>query len=133
MKIDKEHRAGLRSARKVLRLKQEELAVLAEVSPETVSRFERGKHVSRIVEERVTNVIFKTVAKKNPETVKRAARPALEAAEEWERVLSLEPGSEAALELEKQTGKSLAELKAQAETLTGFLRSAANIALSLTK
>jgi hypothetical protein len=42
----------------------------------------------------------------------------------------VEPGSEAALKLEKQTGKSLAELKAQAETLTGFLRSAANIALS---
>ena len=43
-------------------------------------------------------------------------------------VLSLEPGSEAALELEKQTGKSLAELKSQAKTLTGFLRSAANVA-----
>jgi len=133
MKIDKEHRAGLRSARKVLRLKQEELAVLAGVSPETVARFERGKHVSRIVEERVTKAIFRTIAKKNPETVNQAAQPALEAAEKWEKVLSLEPGSEAALELEKQTGKNLAELKTQAKTLAGFLRSAANIALSLTK
>ncbi len=98
-----------------------------------VARFERGKHVSRIVEERVTKAIFRTIAKKNPEAVKQAAQPALEAAEKWERVLSLEPGSEAALELEKQTGKSLAELKSQAKTLTGFLRSATNVALSLTK
>jgi hypothetical protein len=75
----------------------------------------------------------RTIAKKNPEAVKQAAQPALEAAEKWERVLSLEPRSEAALEREKQPGKSLAELKSQSETLTGFLRSAANVALSLTK
>jgi len=130
---DKKRRAGLRRFRKILRLKQEELAVLAGVSPETVARFERCKHVPRIVEERVTKAIFKMIAKKNPEAVNRAAQPALEAAEKWERVLSLEPGSEAALEREKQPGKSLAELKSQSETLTGFLRSAANVALSLTK
>jgi len=133
MEIDKQRRAQLRTFRKALRLKQEELAVLAGVSPEMVARFERCKHVSRIVEEHVTEAIFRTIAKKNPEAVNKAAQPALEAAEKWERVLSLEPGSQPALELEKQTGKSLAELKAQAETLTGFLRSAANIALSLTK
>jgi transcriptional regulator with XRE-family HTH domain len=46
MKIDKENRAGLRKARKAVRLKQEELAALAGVSPETVARFERCKHVS---------------------------------------------------------------------------------------
>jgi len=133
MKIDKHRRAGLRRFRKILRLKQEELAVLAGVSPEMVARFERCKHVSRIVEERVTEAIFRTIAKKNPEAVKQAAQPVLEAAEKWERVLSVDPGSEAALELEKQTGKSLAELKAQAETLAGFLRSTANIGLSLLK
>src|ERR1700730_1130 len=133
MEIDKQRRAQLRTFRKALRLKQEELAVLARVSPEMVARFERCKHVSRIVEERVTEAIFRTIAKKNPEAVKQAAQPVLEAAEKWERVLSVEPGSEAALELEKQTGKSLAELKAQAETLAGFLRGTANIGLSLLK
>jgi transcriptional regulator with XRE-family HTH domain len=133
MEIDKQRRAQLRTFRKALRLKQEELAVLAGVSPEMVARFERCKHVSRIVEERVTEAIFRTIAKKNPEAVKQAAQPVLEAAEKWERVLSVEPGSEAALELEKQTGKSLAELKAQAETLAGFLRGTANIGLSLLK
>ncbi len=117
---DKKRRAGLRRFRKILRLKQEELAVLAGVSPETVARFERCKHVPRIVEERVTKAIFKMIAKKNPEAVNRAAQPALEAAEKWERV-------------QKQTGKNLAELKTQAETLAGFLRSAANISLSLTE
>jgi len=131
VKTDKNRRAGLRRFRKVLRLKQEELATLAGVTREMVACFERGKHVSRIVEERVTKAIFRTIAKKNPEAVKQAAQPALETAEKWERVLSLEPGSEAALELEKQTGKSLAELKAQAETLADFLRRGANIGLSL--
>jgi transcriptional regulator with XRE-family HTH domain len=130
---DKKRSAGLRRFRKMLRLKQEELAVLAGVSPEMVARFERGRHVSRIVEERVTEAIFRIIAKKNPEAVKQAAQPVLEAAEKWERVLSLEPGSEAALKLEKITEKSLAELKTQAETMVGFLRSTANIGLSLLK
>ena len=103
------------------------------VTPEMVARFERGKHISRIVEERVTKAIFRTIAKKNPEAVKQAAQPALEAAEKCERVLSLESGSEAALKLEKQTGKSLAELKTHAEAAAGLLRRTANIALSLTK
>ena len=133
MKTDKNRRAGLRRFRKVLRLKQEELATLAGVSREMVARFERGKHVSRIVDERVTKALFRTIAKKNPEAVNRAAKPALEAAEKWDRVLSLEPGSEAVLKLEKQTGKSLAELKTHAETAAGLLRRTANIALSLTK
>src|SRR6267143_6469256 len=50
MEIDKQRRAQLRTFRKALGLKQEELAVLAGVSPEMVARFERCKHVSRIVE-----------------------------------------------------------------------------------
>ncbi len=131
MHPDKNRRAQLRRFRKVLRLKQVELAVLAGVSPDTVSRFERCKHVSRIVEERVTKALFRTIAKKNPEAVNRAAQPALEAAEKCDRVLSLEPGSEAALKLEKQTGKSLAELKTHAEAAAGLLRNVANVAVSL--
>ena len=111
MKTDKNRRAGLRRFRKVLRLKQEELATLAGVTPEMVARFERGKHVSRIVEERVTKAIFRTIAKKNPEAVKQVAQPALEAAEKWERVLSLEPGSEAALELEKTDWKEFGRVE----------------------
>jgi transcriptional regulator with XRE-family HTH domain len=117
----------------VLRLKQKELAALAGVSPETVARYERGKRVSQDTDARIYGAVFRMIAKKNPEAVNQAAQPALEAAEKWERVLSLKPENEAALELEKQTGKSLAELKTQAETLADFLRSAANIALSLTK
>jgi transcriptional regulator with XRE-family HTH domain len=133
MKTDKNRSAGLREFRKVLGLKQEELAALAGVSLETVAGYERGKPVSQDTDARIFGVVFSMIAKKNPEAVNHAAQPALEAAEKWERVLLLEPESEAALELEKQTGKSLAELKVQAETLIGFLRSAANIALSLTK
>jgi len=89
VKTDKNRRAQLRKFRKVLRLKQVEVAVLAGVTPEMVARFERGKHVSRIVEERVTKAIFRTIAEKNPEAVKQAAQPALEAAEKCDRVLSL--------------------------------------------
>ena len=83
--------------------------------------------------ERVKLAIFRAVAKRNPEAIKRAAQPVLDAAVQWERVLCLEPGSEAALELEKQTGKSLAELKTQAECVAGFLRRTANIGTLLTK
>ncbi len=133
MKIDKHRRAELRTFRKALRLKQGQLAVLARVSPETVSRFERCKHVSRSVEERVTRAIFSVAAKRNPEAIKQAAQPALDAAEKWDRVLSVEPGSEAALNLEKQTGKRLAELKTQAESVAGLLRGAASAAISLLK
>jgi hypothetical protein len=107
--------------------------VLAGVSPEMVARFERCKHVSRIVEERVTEAIFRALAKKNPEAVNRAAQPALEAAEKWDRVLSLGPGSEAALKLEKQTGQSLAELKTHAENAAGLLRNVVKGAFSLLK
>ena len=65
--------------------------------------------------------------------MKQAAQPVLEAAEQWEKVLSLEPGSEAALGLEKQTGKSLAELKTHAEAAAGLLRNVANVAASFLK
>jgi transcriptional regulator with XRE-family HTH domain len=133
MNTDKDRRAGLREFRKVLELKQEELAALAGVSLETVAEYERGRPVSYDTDARICGAIFSMLAKKNPEAVNHAVQPALEMAEQWEKVLLLEPESDAALELEKQTGKILAELKAQAETLTGFLRSGANIAVSLTK
>jgi hypothetical protein len=86
-----------------------------------------------IAEDRVASAIIITVAKNNPEAVKQAAQPMLDAAEKWERILSLESGSGAALELEKLNGKSLAELKTQVETMAGFLRGLANIPLSLAK
>ncbi len=54
MKTDKNRRAGLRRVRKVLRLKQVELAVLAGVSPETVARYERGKRMSQGTDTRIS-------------------------------------------------------------------------------
>jgi hypothetical protein len=82
---------------------------------------------------RIYVALFRVIAQRNPEAMRKAAQPALEAAEKWERVLSVQPGSDLALELERLNGKSLAELKAQAEKLSPFLRSAANIPLSLLK
>jgi len=130
---DKNRRAQLRRFRKVLRLKQEELAVLAGVSTDTVARYERGEEVSLGTDERISRAIFGMIAKKNPEAVNRAAQPALEWAEKCDRVLSLEPRSEAALKLEKQTGKSLAELKTHAENAAGLLRNVVKGAFSLLK
>ena len=117
----------------MLRLKQSELAASAHVSPETIDRYERCKHVSRENDQRICVAVFRVIAQRNPEAVNRAARPVLDAAEKCDRILSLEPGSQPALELEKLSGKSLSELKTQAETLAPFLRGAANGALSLTK
>lgn len=137
MITDKNRRSQLRKIRKKLRLKQEELAALASVSPETVARYERGKHVSNNTDARIAGAVFGMIAKKYPEKMKQAAQPVLEAAEQWERtlekILNLEPGSETALGLERRNGKTLSELKTQAEMTAGFLRSAANMALSWTK
>ena len=72
---------------------------------------------------RVAEAIIRTVAKENPEeVVEQVVQPLLKAAEKWEKIHSVEPGSQLALELEKLNGKSLAELKVQAETMAGFLR-----------
>jgi transcriptional regulator with XRE-family HTH domain len=132
--IDKNRRAQLRKFRKKLRLNQNELAALAGVSLEVVARYERGKRVSNNTDARIAGAVFGMIAKKYPEKMKQAAQPALDAAEKWERtlerILSVEPGSQLALELEKLNGKSLAELKTQAEMTADFLRSAANMALS---
>ena len=133
MKIDKKRRADLRRLRKVLRLNQKELAALASVSPETVARYERCKRVSQGTDERMYTAALRVVMQRNPEGVNQAAQPLLAEAEKWEKVVHLEPGRDLALELEKLNGKTLAELKAQARTLADFLRSGANIALSLTK
>jgi transcriptional regulator with XRE-family HTH domain len=119
--------------KELLHLKQSELAALAGIPQKTLARFERGKHVSLTTQDRVTGTIVRMVAKMNPEAVKKAVQPALHEAEKWERVLSLEPGSELALELEKRSKKSLAELKVMAETLAPFLRTAGNDFLSWIK
>jgi transcriptional regulator with XRE-family HTH domain len=131
--MDKKRRAMVRLIRKKLKLTQSELAALAGISQQTLARFERGKHVSLSVEDRVTGAIIRTAAKQNPDAMNRATLPVLEAAEKWEKVLSLEPGSEVAQELERLNGMSLAELKTRAETMASFLRKGADIALSLTK
>jgi transcriptional regulator with XRE-family HTH domain len=120
VKHDKKRRAMMRKMRKKLNLKQSELAALAGISQRTLARVERGKHVSLVTEDRVSGAILRTAARRNPEAVNQAAKPFVEAAEKWERVLSLEPGSELALKVEKLNGKSLAELKAQAERSQGF-------------
>jgi transcriptional regulator with XRE-family HTH domain len=119
--------------RKKLKLKQSELAALAGIHQHVLARYERCKRVSHDTDARIAEAIFRAIAKRNPQAVKQAVQPTLEAAEKWERVLSLESGSELALKVEKLNGKSLAELKTQAETVAGFLRSAAAMALSLTK
>jgi transcriptional regulator with XRE-family HTH domain len=130
---DKKRRAMMRTIRKKLNLTQTELAALAGVSDRFVAQMERGKSVSFVTQDRITGALVRLTAQRNPEAVNQAAKPFLEAAEKWDKVLSLEPGSELALEVEELNGKSLAELKAQAEPVAGFLRSAANTALSLTK
>jgi transcriptional regulator with XRE-family HTH domain len=94
----KNPKAQFRAFRKKLRLKQEDLASLAGVSPETVAKFERGKHVSQDTSQGICIAVFKANAQRNPEAMKKAAQPALEAAERCDRVLSLEPGSQSALD-----------------------------------
>src|SRR6266849_8728043 len=123
----------MREIRKKLNLKQSELAALAGVSQQTFARFERHKHVSLINEDRISTALIKTAMQNNPEMVKQATQPALEPADKWQQILYLEPGSEAALELEKLSGQSLPELKAQAEKVASFLRGISNTALSLAK
>jgi len=132
-KTDKKRRTMMRKMRKVLNLKQSELAALAGVSQRVLARFERGKHVSLITEGRISEAIFRVAAKRNPEAVRQGLQPVLEAADKWQQVLYVEPGSEAALEVEKLSGQSLAELKHQAEQVANFLRGVSNTALSLTK
>jgi transcriptional regulator with XRE-family HTH domain len=128
----KQGRAQFQEFRKKLRLKQEQLAALVGVSPEKIARFERGKHLSQDTNTRIVTAILKTIAKKNPEAMRQAARRAvLGWAEKCDRVLSVEPESDLALELERLNGKSLAELKAQAEKLSPLFRNAAKGALSL--
>ena len=121
----------MRRMRKRLNLTQSELATLAGVSDRFVVRMERGKNVSFITQDRITGALVRLGAKRNPEAVRQAVQPTLEALEKWERVLSLEPGSELALQVETLNGKSLAELKAQAENFVSLLRGVSNAVLSL--
>jgi len=130
---EKKRRAMMREIRKKLNLRQSELATLAGVSQQTLARFERHKHVSTITEDRISRALVTTAMQNNPEMVKQATQPALEAADKWQQILYMEPGSEAAIELEKLSGQSLPELKAQAEKVASFLRRVSNTALSWTK
>ena len=68
----------------------------------------------------------------DPEAVLQAAQPIIDAAANMEKILSLEPRSDLAQQLEKLNGKTLAERKAQAEKTAGFLGRVANIPNSLT-
>jgi transcriptional regulator with XRE-family HTH domain len=94
----------MRATRRKLKLKQSELAALAGVSLETVVRYERCKQVSVTTDARIGEAILRMVMKKNPEAVKQAVQPMLEQAEKWEKmhekIHSVEPGTELALELE---------------------------------
>jgi transcriptional regulator with XRE-family HTH domain len=126
MKTEKKRRAQMRTSRKMLRLKQSELAALAGVSLETIVRYERCKHVSPETDARIGEAIFRIVAKRNPEMVKQAVQPFLDATEECVKILSVQPGTELAAQLEKLDGESLAELKAYAEKIAIFRRAANN-------
>jgi transcriptional regulator with XRE-family HTH domain len=129
-----EKRRMVRAIRKKLKLKQTELAALAGISQQIAARFERGKHVSLTTEDRITGAIIRTTARRNSEQfMEKVVQPLLKAVEECEKIHSVEPGTQLALELEKLNGKSLAELKARSETMAGFLRRAGNNFLSLTK
>jgi hypothetical protein len=133
MKIDKNRRAGLLKIREqVLQIEQSELATLADVSLETVVRYERCEEVSLETDTRIGSAIVRLVMKRNPELTKRAVQPFLDATEEWEKIPSVQPGTELAAQLEKLKGESLAELKAYAEKIAIFRRAANNF-LSLTK
>jgi hypothetical protein len=133
MTIDKNRRAGLlRIREQVLQIEQSELATLADVSLETVVRYERCEEVSLETDTRIGSAIVRLVMKRNPELTKRAVQPFLDATEEWEKILSVQPGTESAAQLEKLKGESLAELKAYAEKIAIFRRAANNF-LSLTK
>jgi transcriptional regulator with XRE-family HTH domain len=133
VKADKNHRAQMRRLRKMLQVKQDELATLAGLSSKTVARYERGKHVSLTTEALIGDALIRMIAKKNPESVKLAAQPVLETADKCDRIISLESGSQSALELERLTGKSLSQLKIEAETLPPFLRGVGNSVVSLTE
>jgi DNA-binding transcriptional regulator YiaG len=54
---DKARRAMIRKMRERLKVKQSELAALAGIPQKLLARFERGKHVSLITEDRVTGAI----------------------------------------------------------------------------
>jgi transcriptional regulator with XRE-family HTH domain len=132
VKTDKE-RAAMRKMRKALHLTQNELAALAGIPSQLLARFERGKHVSLTNEDRISGAIFKVIAKKNPEAMARAMEPVQQALANYQKILAVEPGSELAQKVEQFYGKSLVELKLQAEGMTNFLGAAAQIATSLTQ
>ena len=84
---EKKRRAMMREIRKKLNLTQSELATLAGVSQQTLARFERHKHVSTITEDRISRALVTTAMQNNPEMMKQATQPALEAADKWQQIL----------------------------------------------
>jgi DNA-binding XRE family transcriptional regulator len=132
VKTDKE-RSAMRKMRKALHVTQSDLAALAGVPLQSVIRLERGKHVSQTTEDRVSTAMIKMAVKKNPEAMARALQPVQQALATYQKILAVEPGSELAQKVEQFYGKSLVELKAQAEGMTNFLGAAAQIATSLTQ
>ena len=123
----------MRNLRKKLKLKQSELAVFAGVSQETVARYERCKQVSLTTDARIGEALFRTLAKQNPEAVKNAVQPVLEAAEKLDRIAFLKPESEPPKQLEKLTGKNLKDFKPYAESAADMFRRAGNNFLSWTR
>jgi transcriptional regulator with XRE-family HTH domain len=130
---DKKRRLMMIRMRKALHLTQGELATLAGVPLQSVIRFERGKHLSPTNQDRISGAIFKVIAKKHPEAMARAMEPVQQALATYQKILAVEPGSEQAQKVERLYGKSLPELKTQAEGMTNFLGAAAQIATSLTQ
>jgi transcriptional regulator with XRE-family HTH domain len=81
MKVDTNHRAGLRKLRTAMRLPQNKLAAMAGVSPSTVLRYERCRCVSEDSDRRIVMALFEEYARRNPPELKRAAKPIHQALE----------------------------------------------------
>jgi hypothetical protein len=100
------------------------------MEPEATSaeaQTQRDKIEPILEEDRKNAVKIGALLTAHPEAVEQMTRPFIDAANKWEKILSVEPGSDIAFKLEKLNGKTLAELKAQAGITAKFLRGVANI------
>jgi predicted transcriptional regulator len=75
MKVDTNHRLGLRKLRTWMQLPQSKLAAIASVSTSTVLRYENCKHVSEDSDRRIARALFEEAARRNPEKIEQAAKP----------------------------------------------------------
>jgi DNA-binding XRE family transcriptional regulator len=119
---DKQRRTMVRYTRLKLNVTRSELAALAGVNLETIIQYETCKEISRENDSHIGNAIIRLVMERNPEATKKAVQPFLKEAEKWEKIHSVEPGTELAAQLEKLNGKTLAEMKTQAEGVGIFRR-----------